>query len=451
MNQTHINNIEALRARITGDVIAANDSEYDVARVTYTVADARPTVIIRVASNEDIATGIQFARNNNLQLSIRSGKHSAAGFSTNNNGVVLDLSHLNTINILDEKAGLVRLGTGAQWGDVAAKLDEHHLAISSGDTKSVGVGGLTLGGGIGWMVRKYGFAIDSLVAAEVVLADGSVVQTNESENSDLFWAIRGGGGNFGVVTMFTFRAHHLPGKIVASTLVYEPNDLIGVITGWRDYMRSATEDLTSFMTLMPGVGARPALLIITSCYAGDDETKAGAVIDPLRKLGKLRSEDTSLKPYPEMLQEVHLSQSLKAVTKNMFIKVLNEDVISAVADISCKPGSPIVQLRIMHGAADRVDSKATALVHRNNEAFLSAGFMIPTNAPDEQVAQSLGRWDKLAVHSAGVYSNFLSTNTAEDVASIYPKAVYERLAKIKQRYDPENSFNHNFNIVPEKI
>ncbi|HSW91340.1 MAG TPA: FAD-dependent oxidoreductase, partial [Candidatus Saccharimonadales bacterium] len=192
MNQTDA--FSALKEQFSGTIILPTDDEYDTARVTYAVIDAKPALIARAANQEDVAAAIHFATTHSLQLSIRSGKHSAAGFSTNTGGLVLDLSQLNSIEVLDEKAGLVRLGAGALWGDVANKLGEHSLAISSGDTKSVGVGGLTLGGGIGWMVRKYGYAIDSLVAAEVVLADGSVVHASEEEHSDLFWGLRGGGG-----------------------------------------------------------------------------------------------------------------------------------------------------------------------------------------------------------------------------------------------------------------
>ena len=442
--------IAVLKTQLTGSVITPDDSRYETARKTFVVKDAMPAVIIQAASNEAVAAGIRFARENNLQLSVRSGKHSAAGFSTNTGGVVLDLSLLNTIEILDEKAGLVRLGTGALWGDVATKLSEHRLAISSGDTKSVGVGGLTLGGGIGWMFRKYGYAIDSLVAAEVVLADGTVVQASQTEQSELFWSLRGGGGNFGAVTKFTFQAHHLPGQVTASTLIYETDDAAKIITGWRDYMRTATTDLTSFMTLMPGFGAMPPALMIASCYAGDDESLATAALSPLRQLGNLRSETTAMKPYAEMLQEAHPPQGMTVMAKNMYLEVLSDDLIATVSELGCKPGSPIIQLRMLHGAADTIDTQATALAHRGNEGFLFAGFMLPIDAGEEQITSSLRRWEKLAVYSSGIYSNFISTNTAEDVAGIYPTATYERLAKAKRQYDPENIFNHNFNIVPAK-
>lgn len=445
-----MDNIETFKAQISGSVITPNDSQYDTTKNTFVITGASPAVVVQPADNADIAAAIQFATQNDLQISVRSGGHSAAGFSTNDGGLVLDMSHINTIEILDEKAGIVRLGTGALWGDVATELGKNHLVISSGDTKTVGVGGLTLGGGIGWMVRKYGYAIDSLIGAEVVLGNGTVVQASKTEHSELFWALQGGGGNFGVVTTFTFQAHHLPGSITEGTVIYETDNLAGIITGWRDHMRTASDDLTSFMTLMPGFGAMPPAVMVVSCYAGDNESLANAALDPLRKLGKVRSENTAVKPYADMLQEAHPPQGMTAIAKNMFTKVLSDELIATVGDLCCKPGSPIVQLRIMHGAIDTIDAQATALPHRGNEAFLFAGFMTPIGTDEETIAQSVRRWEKLAPYSSGTYSNFISTNSAEDVAGIYPQATYERLAKIKQQYDPENIFNHNFNIIPAK-
>lgn len=447
MNQTDA--FSALQEQFSGTIILPTDNEYDTARVTYAVTDAKPALIARAANQEDVAAAIHFATTHSLQLSIRSGKHSAAGFSTNNGGLVLDLSQLNSIEILDEKAGLVRLGTGALWGDVANKLGEYSLAISSGDTKSVGVGGLTLGGGIGWMVRKYGYAIDSLVAAEVVLANGSVVRASEEEHSDLFWGLRGGGGNFGVVISFDFKAH-TQGKVVSHTVTYAPDNLSKVVAGWRDYMRSADEDITSFITLLPGFGPNPPVIMVASCYAGDNEAKAATLFEPLETLGLLTSKTTALIPYTGMLQEAHPPQGIHFTAKDTYVKVLQDDLITKLSEICCKPGSPIVQLRMMNGAADRIDTLATAMAHRNNEAFLFAGFPTPIGAGEEQVAEGLKTWSKLAVYGNGGYANFISTNTEEDVAAIYPPETYERLAIIKQQYDPENVFRHNFNIRPRQ-
>ncbi len=449
-NLTETATFKTFKEGFGGDIVLPMDTEYEALRGTFVATDAKPAAIARPLTAKDVAAAIHFASATPLQLSIRSGKHSAAGFSTNNGGLVLDLAHFNAVEVLDAKTGLVRLGAGALWGDVATKLDTYHLAISSGDTKSVGVGGLTLGGGIGWMVRKYGYAIDSLVAAEVVLADGSVVRASETENSDLFWSLRGGGGNFGVVTNFEFRAHP-QGNITSSVITYDAANLTEIASGWRNHMRSAPEDLTSFMTLLPGFGPNPPAIIITSCYASDDQAAANIAIDPLRKLGEPKSDLTVVKPYAEMLIDAHPQVGgMQVIAKDMFMKVLDDEVIAVLSEICCKPAGPIVQLRMMNGAADKIDVHATAMAHRNNEAFLFAGFAMPLGASNEQAAQSLQNWQKLAAYSSGAYSNFISTNSKDDVADIYPPATYQRLAKIKQRYDPENIFNHNFNIIPAK-
>lgn len=436
-----------LKANFLGNIILPDDKAYETARTIFAVKDTKPAIIVQPTTNQDIVAAIVFSRNNNLQLSVRSGGHHAAGFGTNDGGLVLDLSLMNTIKVLDEKTGLVRLGPGALWGDVATKLAKHGLALSSGDTKTVAVGGLTLGGGIGWMMRKYGYAIDSLAAAEVVLADGSIVRATESENADLFWAIRGGGGNFGVVSSFDFTAH-TQGKIVESTIVYGIENLQQIITGWRDFMRSAPEALTSFLTLLPGFAGSDPMAMIMSCYANDDLARANTIIDPLRKLGKVQSDDTSVQGYAHMLQEAHPPEEMKFVVKNMYVKTFSDELIRDLSDICCKPGSPIIQLRIIDGAASRIAPDATAIPHRDNEVFFFAGFPIPIGIPENQEAQYLKAWKKLAPYSSGIYSNFISTNSEEDVAGIYPKNTYKRLAKIKRMYDPENIFNHNFNIKP---
>jgi FAD/FMN-containing dehydrogenase len=440
---------KSLVGNFSGDIILPDNDEYEALRVTFAVTDAKPAIIVRPLTSDDIAAALHFVAASSLQLSVRSGKHSVAGFSTNNDGLVLDMSNFNTVKILDEEKGIVRLGTGALWGDVAVKLGKHSLAVSSGDTKTVGVGGLTLGGGIGWMVRKYGYAVDSLVGADIVLADGSVVRASETENSDLFWAMRGGGGNFGVVTSFDFQAHR-EGQVVSSTITYEPADLKKIITGWRDHLRTAPKDLTSFLTLLPSFGAFPASVMIMSCYAGSDEAEANAVIEPLRQLGTPTSDITALIPYAEILHEARPPQGVRFTTKSMFIKTLGDELIAALDEVCCKPGSPIVQVRMMNGAVDIVDSSATAMAHRGKEAFLFAGFGVPIDANEEQTAKILQNWRKLAPFSSGIYSNFLSTNTESDVSGIYPPDTYERLAKVKLQYDPDNIFSHNFNIIPAK-
>ena len=221
----NLSNLETLKQNFSGEIITSENESYSALRNTF-AHEGSPKIILRPRNSEDVSLAIKFARDNSLLLSIKSGGHGGAGFGTNKDGLVIDLSLLNQIEILDQKEGLVKIGSGARWGDVASVLEESKLGISSGDTKSVGVGGLTLGGGIGWMVRKYGLALDSLVAAEIVVADGRILRVSELENSDLFWAIRCGGGNFGVVTYFEFIAHPIT-RFFTDTFMYPPENISG--------------------------------------------------------------------------------------------------------------------------------------------------------------------------------------------------------------------------------
>jgi FAD/FMN-containing dehydrogenase len=228
-----------------------------------------PAVVVRCHGSADVREAIRFARSRNLPVAVRSGGHSGAGSSTNDGGVVIDLSPIAGIEILDRRERVVRIGSGATWIDVATTLGAHDLAISSGDTTSVGAGGLMLGGGIGWMVRRHGLAFDSLVAAEVVTADGRVVRASAGEHADLFWALRGGGGNFGVVTTFEVVAQPVD-RVLFGTISYPAETAAAVLTRWRDVMRTASDDLTTTARIFPSFGGPAAPLTIAVCYAGDD-------------------------------------------------------------------------------------------------------------------------------------------------------------------------------------
>ena len=222
-------------------------------------------------------------------LSVRSGGHSAMGHSTHDHGIVLDLAHLDAVELLDPASGLVRVGGGATWGRVATALSAHGLGITSGDTSSVGVGGLTLGGGIGWRVRRHGLAIDSLVAAEVVTAEGELLRVEADHHADLFWALRGGGGNFGVVLAFEFLAQ--PVRTVRyGTVAYALDDVPGLVTRWRDAMRVASEDLTSTLVLMPGLMRNPLAGLVLVCQSGDDPDTAENDLALMHELGDVQSQ-----------------------------------------------------------------------------------------------------------------------------------------------------------------
>ncbi len=261
--------------------------------------------MLRPASVEDVQAGVRFAAGAGLALSVRGGGHSFAGFGTNDDGVVIDLSRLASTEVVDKERHLVRIGGGSTWGQVAIELAPHGLAISSGDTKSVGVGGLTLTGGIGWKVRKYGLALDSLVAAEVVTADGAVVRASAEENPDLFWAIRGGGGDFGIVTAFDFRRTGRRTSSTAGSRSRHPRRA-PVLRGWAEHLRSAPEELTSVVELAnPFTGGPESPVEVTVAFDGDDPELAAEAIDPIRRLGTVLHDDVALKPYADTLDGGH--------------------------------------------------------------------------------------------------------------------------------------------------
>jgi FAD/FMN-containing dehydrogenase len=333
---------------------------------------------------------------------------------------------------------------------VATALAEHDLAISSGDTRQVGVGGLTLGGGVGWMVRTHGLTIDSLRAAELVTADGRVLRVSAEEYPDLFWAIRGGGGNFGVVTSFDFEAQPCTG-IVGGIVTYDTAEAKAVLTNWASAMNDAPDELNSTLVLFSGFGPQmPPRVMVHLCYAVDDETAARGAIEPFLRLGDVRSQDIQKKPYAAMLEDAQpLPPSFKMVGHNGFVRTLGAEVIEVLAAHYGQAGAPIAQIRRLGGAMARVGPLETAFAHRENEAFVVAPAFAPADAPAEQVQQiRQAAWGPLAPWSSGAYGNFLSEASAASVAATYPGETYTRLARIKAIYDPDNIFNQNLNIPP---
>jgi FAD/FMN-containing dehydrogenase len=441
-------NVTDLKSRIAGQVVLPDDPQYEALRNGIAYAGS-PAVVVLPESQADVAAAIGFARDHQLRLTVRSGGHSQSGMSTNTGGMVIDLSCFNAIEVIDPARQLVRLGAGVRWGDAAKALAEHGLAISSGDTNSVGVGGLTLGGGIGWLVRKHGLTIDSLEAVEIVTAEGRALRVSEQEHPDLFWALRGGGGNFGVVTAFEFRAQPLK-SVVGGMAIYDLAEAESALTRWAEAMRRAPEALNSTLVLFPGFGPQvPAQLMVLLCYGGEDEAAARQAIQPLLELGTLKNQTIQVKPYYAMLEEAAQPPGVKFVSQNGFIKTLNAEVVAALAANYGRPGTPIIQIRSLGGAVARVSPAATAFAHREYEAFVLAASFVPIDASAEQVAQKRAEiWGPLTPYASGAYVNFLTDASEGSVAAAYPSATYARLASVKATYDPDNLFNQNHNIKP---
>lgn len=419
--------------------IRPGDAAYDAARTTIT-STAEPAVVLRPETPEDVAASIRHARAEGLPLAVRSGGHNALGFGNIDGGVVLDLSRLDQVEVLD--ADRVRIGAGTTWGPTAAALAEHGLAITSGDTISVGVGGLTQAGGIGWMVRKHGLTIDNLLAAEVVTAAGDVVRTSATENTDLFWAIRGGAGNFGVVTAFEFQAHPVS-TVHFGTIAFALDDVVQLINGWAAAMRNAPDELTTTLVLMPGFGDFPAGAILYVCLAADDT----AALEPLRAIGTVVAEDVSERPYSEILEEAHPPEGVLPIIGNTLVESVDEELTDAIAT-AYAAGGRVVFLRSLGGAFGRVDPAETAFAHRAAEALVvSAAFLSPDSTED-QIAAARSVWRTIGDHGTGSYAGFLGSDTADDIAALWPSKTLERLRQVKRAWDPENTFRRNFNIAP---
>jgi FAD/FMN-containing dehydrogenase len=446
--------IRGFAATLRGRAILPADAAYDEARRVHDVAvDRRPAIVVKAAGADDVARTVRFATDAGLDLSVRSGGHSLAGYGTADDAVVLDLSGMKGLHI-DVERRLAWAQPGLTAGEYGMAAAAHGLATPFGDTSSVGLGWITLGGGVGWLARKHGLAIDSLVSAEVVLADGSIVTTSESEHPDLFWAIRGGGGNFGVVTRFQYRLHPVS-LVLGGALILPPTR--EVLEGLVPLARSAPEELTIitfFMPIPPLPMVPPEFhfqlgVIVAPVFAGDIEAGQRAM-EPFRALATPIADATGPMPYTAMYDltaggaEPHAS-----VTRSLFADDLDAASVDTILDRMGSAASPMVmtQIRVLGGAMGRVRNDATAFAHRDRDVMLTMVAMYEGDAAPHEAWVS-DYLDALSPIARGVYSNFLMAEGEERVREAYPDGSYERLVEVKRRYDPDNVFHLNQNIRP---
>ena len=441
-------------ASLDGRVIAPDDAGYDEARaVFYGGIDRRPAGIIRVASAADVSQVVSLARETGLDLAVRSGGHSLAGHSTTEGGIVLDLSDMKELQI-DTEQRTAWAETGLTAGEYTALAGAHGLATGFGDTGSVGIGGITLGGGVGYLVRKYGLTIDDLLAADVVTANGELLYMDAETHPDLFWAIRGGGGNFGVATRFRFRLHGVDTIVGGMLLLPATPDVIDSFVAEAE---AAPEELSAIANIMPappmpfvpaehhGRLAIMAMLV----YAGEREAGERAIA-PFRALATPLADTIGPKPYPEMYEPTGPGPD-EEVARSLFIDSVDSRVAETIVEHLHASTAPlaVAQLRVLGGAMARVPSEATAFAHRKRRIMvaLAAVYEHREEAAVHEdwvtgFAAALGQGD------AGVYSNFLGDEGAGRVHEAYPGSTWERLAAIKGRYDPTNLFRLNQNIAP---
>lgn len=446
--------ISRLRESFTGRVIEPHDPGYDEARAVFMGGiDARPAVILRAANAEDVARAVEFARESGLELAVRGGGHSAAGHSTVEGGVVLDLRGMKALDV-DVEARTAWAEAGLTAGEYTEATGAHGLATGFGDTGSVGIGGITLGGGIGYLVRKHGLTVDSLLAAEVVTADGQLLYADEEHHPDLFWALRGGGGNFGVVTRFKFRLHPVD-AVVGGVLLLPATP--GVIAGFIAEAEAAPEELSAIVNVMP---APPLPFVPTEhhgklvvmalmAYAGDAAAGERALA-PFRRLAPPLADLLRPMRYPELYPPEEEGYRPTAVARTMFLDAVDRGVAETVLEHLCSSTAAVrvAQLRVLGGAMARVSAGATAFAHRGRRVMANVAAFYGPHDRAEQEAWVKSFAAALRQGDGGAYVNFLGDEGAERVRAAYPGPTWERLVAVKRRYDPGNLFRRNQNIPP---
>lgn len=436
-----------LRAGLASAVVGPGDAEWDSARLFHS-GRGEPDAIVRALTVDDVRTAVRWAAASATPVMVRGGGHSAWGSVPG--GLTIDLSALADVSV---DGSLVRVGGGAAWGAVARELAPHGLGLSSGDTASVGVGGLTLGGGIGWMVRAWGLASDQLEGAQLVTASGDVLEVTDAAHPDLLWALRGGGGNLGVVTRFDFRAHPLP-SVVFATLGVE-GDARPILRAMRDVLADAPRELTvTFMDVPPMDPSAPAGATITACWIGADEIAARAALTPLLAVEGVTEREFAVMAYPDILMDMpgaDPEQPLPGfVGGNALLADLSDRAIDRLASFREAHSASVLFLRSMGGAYGDVSPDASAFAAREATWFAMAGaFDLPGLLGDDERGAALAEWDAIEALGVGVYGNFTTSTDAGWVPRMYPPATLARLARIKRAWDPRNVFSRNHNIVPE--
>jgi FAD/FMN-containing dehydrogenase len=444
---------DRLTARFTGAVLSATDDGYDDARAVHNgLIDRRPAVIARARTTGDVVAALDAARRAGLEVSVRGGGHNVAGRAVTEGGVMIDLAQMKSITV-DTDRNLVTAGGGARWSELNEAAGAHGLAVTGGAISTTGIAGLTLGGGLGWLMSKYGLAADNLHSVELVTASGDVLQVDANTHPDLFWALRGGGGNFGIATSLTYRVHPL--QTVTGGLIAHPIDAArDLLRFYRDAVAGASDDLTVFAGLVhapDGSGTKLAALVV--CHAGDP-AQAEHDLAPLRSFGSPLMEQVGRMPYPQMntlLDEGYPQGSLNYWLSS-FTNGLSDELIDTAIDQFMTVPSPMsaILLEHFHGAVTRIAPTDTAVPHR------TAGWnlLIPSVWTDPGATETNIRWTRETFEAlrpgfaTGRWLNYLGDDQANDAIRAAYGPNYDRLRDVKRRYDPDNVFHLNHNIVP---
>lgn len=442
--------IKSFKTSFRGEVITPGDAGYEKARKIWNASiDRRPGIIARCLGVADVVAAVNFAREHELLVAIRGGGHNVGGKALCDGGIVIDLSLMKGIHV-DSKNGTARVQGGATLGDVNGETHVFGLAVPLGIVSKTGIAGLTLGGGVGWLVRKYGMTCDNVLSFDIVTADGQPRVANADENEDLFWALRGGGGNFGVVTSFEYRLHPVS-TILGGLILYPRDRAMEVLQFYRDFTQSAPEELTAYAALLHTPDGMPVVGII-ACYCGD-LTKGEEVLKPLREFSSPLVDAIQPMPFPQMqsLLDAGFPDGNQNYWKSTFLREFSDDAIEVLVDHASQATSPltVAVIECYGGAASRVGVSDTAFAHRQEQYSLGilSQWMDPAES-QRHIEWTRGLAEAMHPFSSGAYLlNFLGEESHDTVKAAFGPN-YDRLVEVKKKYDPTNFFRLNQNIKP---
>lgn len=436
---------------LNGRVITPTDAGYDEARHVWNgMIDLHPAAIARCRNEDDVRTAIAFARRHDLPLSIRGGGHSAAGLAIVDAGLVVDLTPMNDVAV-DPAARTARAGGGATWADFDRATTAHNLATTGGAISTTGIGGLTLGGGIGNLMRAHGLSCDNLLQARVVLATGEVVTANKDSHADLYWALKGGGGNFGVVTEFTYQLHPMTG-MVGGLIIHPRDNARAVLQRYREVALAAPDELGLFCGLIHSPEGAPIAVFLP--WFDGNESAAAPVLAPLREFGEPIADLTA--PVDYVTVQTYLDEAFPAgmqvYWKSHFLTGLPDEAIDIMIEYANSAPSVLsaALLETMGGAIGRIDPNATAFAHRDAPFNLAIiGRWLDPAETEVNVAWARAFFEAMQPFASGAYVNYLGVgDDPARIADAYAGPTYQRLRQVKRQYDPENLFRRNQNILP---
>ncbi len=451
--------LQEFESDVRGKIVRPGDEDYEVARKVWNgMIDRHPSLVLYCAGVEDVRRAVDFAGANNLLVAVRGGGHNVAGNAVCDGGLVIDLSRMKGIEV-DPRSLVARVQAGLTWGELDRATQAYGLAATGGIVSRTGIAGLTLGGGIGWLMRKHGLTCDNLLSAEIVTAGGRLLTANEEENSDLFWGLRGGGGNFGIVTSFEYRLHRV-GPELAGMIVYPAERASELLRFYRDFIATVPDELTSMFLFLKvqqapylpeSIYGKPAIAIHV-CYTGPVE-EGQKVLRPLTEVCAPIADSVGVMSYVglQSMLDSNSPPGLQNYWKSGYLGSLSNDCIDVIVEYASRMTSPLTQVHIQHmqGAVNRIDEEKMSFSHRNALCVLN----IVSKWTDPAESDKHMKWTRAFAEAmspflCGVYVNFLGEEGEGRVRDAYRPDKYERLAALKKLYDPENFFSLNQNIRP---